>query len=55
MSQVVVRYYSSNKADFNPVPSPWEPPYLLASPMVLPVTSWTSNPQFGSQRRRNQQ
>lgn len=55
MSQVVVRYYSSDKADFNPVPSPWEPPYLLATPLILPITSWVANPQFGSQRRRNQQ
>lgn len=55
MSQVVVRYQSSNKADFPTPPAPWAPPYLLEPPLVLPVTSWQSNPQFGSQRRRNQQ
>lgn len=55
MSNVVVRYYSSNKADFPTPPDPFVPPYLLATPMVLPVTSWVSNPQYGSQRRRNQQ
>lgn len=53
MSQVVVRYISSNKADFNPPPATL--PALLNPPMVLPVTSWASNPQFASQRRRNQQ
>jgi len=55
MSQVVVRYISSNKADFPTPPEPFEPPYLLPTPMVLPITSWVSNPQFASQRRRNQQ
>lgn len=55
MSQVIVRYFSSDKRDFTPPPSPFEPPYLLTNPMVLPVTSWTPNPQFASQRRRNQQ
>lgn len=55
MSQVTVRYISSDKADFPTPPDPFVPPYLLATPMVLPVTSWSSNPQVGSQRRRNQQ
>jgi hypothetical protein len=55
MTQVAVRYYSSNKADFPTPPSPWEPPYLLPTPMALPISSWSSNPQLGSQRRRNQQ
>jgi hypothetical protein len=55
MSQVVVRYISSNKADFpSGTPTP-DPPWLLPSPMVLPIAAWVSNPQFGSQRRRNQQ
>jgi hypothetical protein len=55
LSQVVVRYISSNKADFPTPPTPWEPPYLLATPMIMPVTSWQTNPQVASQRRRNQQ
>jgi hypothetical protein len=55
MSNVTVRYISSDKADFPTPPSPWDPPYLLATPMVMPITSWSSNPQLGSQRRRNQQ
>jgi hypothetical protein len=54
MSQVVVRYISSNKADFPP-PVPTTFPALIVPPLVLPITSWVSNPQFGSQRRRNQQ
>jgi hypothetical protein len=55
LSTVTVRYISSNKADFPTPPNPFEPPYLLATPMVLPITAWVSNPQFASQRRRNQQ
>ena len=55
MSQVVVRYISSNKADFTPAPPQTPPPWLLPTPMILPITSWVSNPQVGSQRRRNQQ
>lgn len=55
MSQVVVRYISSNKADFPNPPNPFVPPYLLTAPLVLPITAWVSNPQFASQRRRNQQ
>jgi hypothetical protein len=55
MSQVVVRYISSDKRDFSPPPEPFTPPYLLATPMILPINSWSANPQFASQRRRNQQ
>lgn len=55
LTQVTVRYISSNKADF---PSGSEPPTfpaLLPTPMVLGINSWSSNQQLGSQRRRNQQ
>jgi hypothetical protein len=55
LSQVTVRYISSNKADFPSGSEPSEFPALLPTPMVLGVTSWSSNPQLGSQRRRNQQ
>lgn len=55
LSQVVVRYISSNKADFPPASPPATLPALLNPPMVLAITSWQPNPQFGSQRRRNQQ
>lgn len=55
MSQVVVRYISSNKADFPAGDVPTTFPALLPTPMVLPVTAITANPQVGSQRRRNQQ
>lgn len=55
LSQVVVRYISSNKADFPPGSPPATFPALLQPPMVLAVNSWATNPQFGSQRRRNQQ
>jgi hypothetical protein len=55
MSEVVVRYQSSNKADFPPNAQPPSFPALLNPPLVLPITSWATNPQFGSQRRRNQQ
>jgi hypothetical protein len=55
LSQVVVRYISSNKADFTPAPPTTPPPWLLPTPMVLPVTATVTNPQFASQRRRNQQ
>lgn len=55
LSQVVVRYISSNKADFPPNAIPPAFPALLPTPLILPVTSITSNPQVGSQRRRNQQ
>jgi hypothetical protein len=55
VSQVAVRYISSNKADFTPAPPTTPPPWLLTNPMVLPVTAIVTNPQFASQRRRNQQ
>lgn len=54
LSTKTVRYISSNKADFPP-PPPSTFPALLPTPLVLTVNSWSSNPQVGSQRRRNQQ
>lgn len=54
LSQVTVRYISSNKADFPP-PPPSTFPALLPTPLVLTVSSWRTNPQMASQRRRNQQ
>lgn len=57
LSQVVVHMYSSNVKDFpgGVPPSTHKPPWPLASPITYPVTGWSSNPQVGSQRRRNQQ
>lgn len=55
LSQVAVHAYSSNPADF-PSGHPTTPaPWPLATPVTYPINSWTTNPQVGSQRRRNQQ
>lgn len=53
LTQVTVRFISSDKRDFNPPPATL--PALLEPPMVLAINSWAPNPQLGSQRRRNQQ
>lgn len=56
LSSVTVHQYSSNLADFGGIaPSTKKPPWPLANPVTYPVTGWSSNPQVGSQRRRNQQ
>jgi hypothetical protein len=55
LSAVVVHAYSSNPADFGGTPPTTKPPWPLATPVTYPVTSWSTNPQAGSQRRRNQQ
>jgi hypothetical protein len=55
LSQVAVHAYSSNPADFPSGHPTTPPPWPLATPLTLPISSWATNPQVGSQRRRNQQ
>jgi hypothetical protein len=55
MSQVAVHAYSSNLADFPAGRPEGNPPWPLATPVTYPITGWSTNPQAGSQRRRNQQ
>lgn len=55
LSQVTVHAYSSNVKDFPNGHPTTKPPWPLDTPVTYPISSWSSNPQVGSQRRRNQQ
>lgn len=55
MSQVYWHTHSSNKNDFPGGVPTTKPPWPLATPVSHPITSWATNPQVASQRRRNQQ
>jgi hypothetical protein len=55
LSPVAVHQYSSNHADFPDGVPTTKPPWPLADPTTYAITSWSVNPQVGSQRRRNQQ
>lgn len=55
LSQVAVHAYSSNPQDFPGGHPTTPPPWPLATPVTYPINGWSTNPQVGSQRRRNQQ
>jgi hypothetical protein len=56
LSQIAVHAYSSNVQDFGgQPPSTHKPPWPLPVPVKYAISSWSANPQVGSQRRRNQQ
>lgn len=55
LSQVAVHAYSSNPLDFPGGHPTTKPPWPLATPVTYPINGWSTNPQVGSQRRRNQQ
>lgn len=55
MSPIAWHTHSSNKADFPGGVPTTKPPWPIATPVPHPITSWATNPQVASQRRRNQQ